>query len=194
MEGFGWIPFEPTPGYKITQRWKTTLETDDAEAETDYQGESVSEPDIYIPEMNREDGKENSPFPWKAVLIFAVSAIGTACTLAGMIILIKKIKYMNMSDKDKFVTIYRKNMHIIKILGFEISPGETLEEYSERIAGRVPADALGFIGIYEAYIYNDAMPGEEEVGIITGAYKILINTVKESGFGKRIRLLEILTV
>ena len=194
MEGFGWIPFEPTPGYRITQRWKTTLETDDAEAETDYQGESVSEPDIYIPEMNREDGKENSPFPWKAVLIFVVSAIGTACTLAGLIILIKKIKYMNMSDKDKFVTMYRKNMHIIKILGFEISPGETLEEYSERIAGRVPADALGFIGIYEAYIYNDAMPGEEEVGIINGAYKILINTVKESGFGKRIRLLEILTV
>ena len=195
IEGLGWIPFEPAPGYKVTQRWKTTLEATEAELEADYQDDTVSGPSVYIPEINTEDNEaEESPFPWSVVIISITSAFGAACVLAGLIILIKRIKYLNMSDKDKFVTMYKKNMTLIKILGFEINFGETLEEFSERVIGRVPVEALGFISLYEKYIYNDAIPNGEEVSAITDSYRILVDAVKESGFGARLRLLEILTV
>lgn len=163
IEGKGWISFEPTPGFARERGWGS------AQAAK----ESIHTVYAVYPEEDRENmpvGDEKAGAEGRRIL----SMIGRRLLLslvffAGFIILfvlsdlaVKKYRFGKMNDREKILTLCRRNMRLLKRAGFAQKPGETLAEFSARAGREVPPDILSFIGIYEKLLYskNEETPGD----------------------------------
>lgn len=59
-----------------------------------------------------------------------------------------------MTEDEKALYLCRRNISLLKYLGFERDSGETLEEFAARCSGKVPAESMRFIECYERLSYD----------------------------------------
>lgn len=168
----GWIPFEPTPGYEAHRYTARKEDTDIKVAASNTEVYEIQEdtpseeepPDESAEEITENQKKTNKwhSYIWK-IFIFTLIAV----------IFVFAADRINEKHRDKRRTITEKyrvallqNLHIMAMLGYERKESETYHELTERI-GAADADEydmpVGFIEIYESYLYGTKKISEQDL-------------------------------
>ncbi len=155
-EGAGWIPYEPTPLYHVRSYWRSAEETRAMyeEAAGAYPGEEEEqEADAGIA-AEEETGDSGISIPWYAIVIPPVA--GISLTLIFIIIgnLITVCAFRRKGDEDRFETLCRQDMSLLRLMECELGSAETLNEYSRRLQEDLEYKHLGFIQYYGEYLYR----------------------------------------
>ena len=143
IEGVGWIPFEPTPGYGELryEPWRLSQKTSEAlhsgeeqetgapeETETDAEQEETEEPGEAVEE--REEGWTDA---FRRGLRFALPAAAVMCVLLlAAEKLSERRRYGRMSVEDRFRVQVERNLRVLSLMGLERGEQETLQEFRAR--------------------------------------------------------------
>lgn len=167
LDGIGWIPFEPTPGFAGSRYTSWDMKSDRAKAykESDFQNkrlpETGREDGMMLQEASAEDsafGRENSG----AGRFFGIAGLALlAVFFAGILVLasdylLHRYRYQKMNNEQKLNADIRKIFKMLALTGIKRENGETLEEFAERCEDLLNTKGiLCFIGNYEGYLYGD---------------------------------------
>ncbi|MBQ7924761.1 MAG: transglutaminase domain-containing protein [Lachnospiraceae bacterium] len=171
IEGVGWIPFEPTPGYGALryEGWKVKVPM---EYENEYYGTGtqwqppVEEPEISMPEEVLPQETGTSSRSWVILGISLLAMTGICLVLLLIEGFLTAYRYRRMSLKEQFVTEVRRNLWIWARLGYKREKGETFSELEQRVRQGIPLLAeqkpeWAFIQGYQEYLYRrDEVSGE----------------------------------
>ena len=176
IEGFGWICFEPTPGYRQTAGWNqnTTAQVQGSGEiiHSTYEkknGENASDP--------FEESKERSGIDKFATIlksrVVKIMAVLTAAFLVLFFALDRIVagyRYSRMDDREKIFELCRRNMKLMKRAGYKKEPYETLTEYRKRLAEDVPEEITAYTGTYEDLLYSERAVFRGEVELTEQRY------------------------
>lgn len=177
LEGIGWIPFEPTPGYgnRRYDSWAVQQPEEGPAGESTFQewsfgmdlgggtGEDSGEmADRQI--VGDVDPEENRD-PSYSRHLFGAVALAVLLSGGGILALdiaLEKYRYGRMRPEKRFRTEVFRNLKVISMFGLERENWETLEEFRERI-GHLPGQPLTFLEAYEGVVYGGETVSEEKV-------------------------------
>lgn len=161
LEGTGWVPFEPTPGYENIRYtpWKLKSETEvisTGDGEEILPEEDVIKEEESIEEEEPEAVEERSgQMGRKFLIMLGIVLAGTVLVLAIDSLLFRR-KYGRMSVEDKFLVQTKRLLWLLARAGVSRKEEETLEELGKR-AECSPDIGISYrtLSAYEAYIYGD---------------------------------------
>lgn len=175
VEGTGWIPFEPTPGYGV-RRYPAEPEKEDRKesvAEIKEPAERKDAPgDMEIPDDEEEEEREerNEKLRELRRTVTWIAICGSFILAAGMFLFIidrlsEKYREKRRSTAEKYKRAVLRNMQILSMLGCERERSETYHELAERIAKGEEGEAIptAFIATYENILYGTREIGEREL-------------------------------
>ena len=143
LEGFGWLSFEPTPGFAGT----TDFLAQNAVDMSEYIG-SDSMPDLEeLMRMygeNRDLESEGSvftdseatatPMDLKTLLLFALAGLALAILLTDLVSRITEaVRFGRTPPRRQVVYRYLRMLDWLKLAGIALDPGETLPEFAARV-------------------------------------------------------------
>ncbi len=167
IDGFGWIPFEPTPGYADVRYtpWKisgaTGIET--SGKPYGYGSESVAEEPEEVLLSEEQDAVDMQ----KMARLFRIIGITAGAVFAFICLFfvadraIQRFRYRRMSQEDRFVVEVKKNLWLLAKMKIERTPSETLQELKERSEESIQEIELGFLNDYEDYLYGSHKISQE---------------------------------
>ncbi|MDE7131741.1 MAG: transglutaminase domain-containing protein [Lachnospiraceae bacterium] len=177
INGVGWIPFEPTPGYGSLRytSWETGWKYEPSFAmggdyDTEY---GVAADDVLafsggaegIEEENALQG-EDTVANYLKIAAYAVLTFASA----GLLFIvfersIRKKRYHKMNPEGRFDMVVRDNLRILAWLGLRRKDSETLQEFGRRAAVQLDLSKKepAFIEKYEAIIYGGKSADEADV-------------------------------
>lgn len=162
IKGIGWLPFEPTPGYKDTRY--TGWEVADSKGnntEKTVKRVQTSDSSVDVKEPVEVNGTEahqkdviGQGILWSIFLFIAFLIIERVIERA-----IFKRRYHRLTTTQKFLVVVRRMMWIFARLGYRRLETETLREWQERVREAFPQllpETSGFVFIrgYEEYLYR----------------------------------------
>lgn len=160
IEGIGWLPFEPTPGYEEIRYtpWKVREEKNTASVsmEEEEETETIStEMDAAIAETNAEKNSRLTMMILSGFFAVLVTCILVLCVeqwLFGR-------RYERMTVEERFLVEVRKNLWFLSKLGYVRQNTETLEELQKRVICSLPQlfqsrKEIIFLRGYEEYLYR----------------------------------------
>lgn len=164
LDGIGWIPYEPTPGYQQVRYtpWTLLNAADDSgggqgNRRTDGEKLALAQPEHQEEEAETE-GYGAGENLWQIVrmtgmaLLFAIAFILVICVLNRQI---AAYRYRRMNAEEKLRTKVRRNMQIMSWMGIGREQ-ETLEEFRIRVQDLLPdKDLLRFLEKYEGVLYGN---------------------------------------
>ncbi len=192
IDGTGWIPYEPTPGFKVADSFKTAKNTRPVESTKPDLPEKVKE-EQYV-EMEEDAQDEGVKFEWKYIVFPMAAGAAAVLILIALQILFGSLRYKRSDNEKKLRMMFQKNMFILKLLSYKISEGETLGEFACRIRGFKSSvlpyeyemeESLAFISVYEAHLYRGDPAGEREVALFEKNNRELAMMAKSSGLKNR---------
>ena len=190
IEGIGWIAYEPTPGFRMSNRWKTSSELAEEKEHASIVNEDyVYEPEVELPDIELEEHEEADPIDWRYPALIAAASLSAALLLLIMIKLTGRIRYCLSSDEKKYGILFVRNMKLLKISGLSKPDEETFEEFRKRAEKEIPHKLLAFIDTYEAYAYRGDMITDKEVTVVYENNKGIIDHIKKTGLRGRISLM-----
>lgn len=191
LEGKGWIPFDPTPGFHQSTYWAVQQKSE---------GTGLSEDDQWKPEPPIEpEGEEReqmdqeeevvSRFPWIKLLLVFFAVLAFLSLIFGLDKLWSVLWFEKQDLERQIMVLYHENMRILSFLGAVKGESETLEEYKLRLLGmqgendnfRFSEEELTFLKVFEQIIYGEkqATEGMKEVAEQTN-HLLLSHLKKES--------------
>ena len=188
IEGKGWIPFEPTPGF-AGNRYLPEREDVYEEIEFPYteEPESQSQDDEPAPESQEPEGDilEENILPerienrWLTYLSRAalLLLIGSALTVI-MDWLWEKYREKKRSVNEKYRLAVMHNLQILSMLGYRREVSETFHELLERIR-QTHDDSCEFIEIYENYLYGSLEISERILGDVLAEKQQLLDLLRK---------------
>jgi len=189
IEGIGWIAYEPTPGFRMSNRWKTSAELAEEKEHASIVNEDyVYEPEVELPDIELEEHEEADPIDWRYPALIAAVSLSAALLLLIMIKLIGRIRYALSSDEKKYDIYFARNMRLLKITGLSKPDEETFEEFRKRAEKEIPRKHLAFIETYEAYAYRGDDITGKDVAVIHDNNSGIIDHIKKTGISGRISL------
>lgn len=159
IDGIGWIPFEPTPGYfKIRYvSWKLSQENGTYVPEEVQRGrnrlteETPEEIEDEFEETDPKAAERRKNFrKWTGYAVLAILAAYAGIAAADH--MLHRHRYHRMNPEDKFKTEVHTNLQILSWLGFKREAEETLQELRKR--GELEKVSLQFIERYEEVVYG----------------------------------------
>lgn len=169
IEGKGWIPFEPTPGFagnrylpesedaneeielSDTKKLETPIQDDEPASESEMQEE--------VPEENiQEEPVHNRWIPY-LIRVVLLLFVGIALAVAADWIW-EKIRERKRSIDEKYKLAVLHNLQILSLLGYRRERSETFHELLARIR-RDQEDSCKFIEVYEEYLYGSLEVSEQ---------------------------------
>lgn len=200
LDGVGWIPFEPTPGYGSARMdsWKLQQPVEDSVPNGNYLlGEdSESTPAAgdgeYAPDADGTDEEEADSgeekvtgYSW-SLFGYSVSVVACVC---GILLAIDnalgRYKYRRMDPVERFRAEVFRNLKVLSWFGPERQEWETLEEFRER-AGHMPGlrregseMPLRFMESYEGVVYGGQTVGEDTIKEVLEERERLLVLLKE---------------
>ena len=164
LTGFGWVPFEPTPGMRSVSSWEVTAPRSGApERVTPDLPQQAPAEEIPLPE---EEAEERHPVNPAYILVpLLLGSLFLALFLA-VNAAINRRNYWRMGESGRFRASCARNLAILRFMGFVIGQGETLQEFRDRLTEKLPEEALGFIGCMEEHAYAGR---EADSGMRAGA-------------------------
>ncbi len=191
LDGIGWIPFEPTPGFAESRYTPWGLKGDKS-------GISGSE-DFQVKWQPKEDGGSETellneaaedfasgPEDFRTGRLFRIAGLSLLTVfLLGILILtgdylLDRYRYRKMNDGEKLNADLRKFIRALAIMGIKREEGETLAEFAERSAEVLEKkDIMGFIDLYEGYLYGNQEITPENVEEVKGKLDELMTLLWE---------------
>lgn len=179
LDGIGWIPFEPTPGYSEMRYcpWETRGGEDSGFSDGGREGENAgierqesirrqSEKDLEETDSGEkgEDGEQvnntrilTGPGIVRFLEIFGGAVFSVLCGVLIILVLTRLTgiyRYRRMKEGEKLRTEVYRNIQILSLLGVGREE-ETLEEYRLRAEGILTEkDCLQFLESYEEILYG----------------------------------------
>lgn len=164
LEGVGWIGYEPTPGYKRPVIWAVSTG-----------GYAPVNPEIYAPGPEQEQERQEEvkepeedvlqKIRWKWILMPLLFGVIFLCLFLLGDYCYRKNRYRHMNDRDKILTLCKRNMKLLKRAGYRRRREETLTEFAQRNRERIPEELLRFVTIYERALYAEDTSCEDDVKI-----------------------------
>lgn len=187
IEGKGWIPFEPTPGFAANRYLPESEDaneeielSDTKKSETPTQDDepaSESEMQEEVPEENvQEEAVHNRWIPY-LIRVVLLLFIGIALAVAADWIW-EKIRERKRSMDEKFKLAVLHNLQILSLLGYRREMSETFHELLERIR-RDQAGACEFIETYEKYLYGSLEVGEQILRDVLAERRQLLDLLRK---------------
>lgn len=188
IDGKGWIPFEPTPGYETYcyTSWKIDTDKKAAVSETaEYKvpEDMSSEEEITNASEEEliEDQEEQSrwlSYIWKILLLIIIT--GIFIFTADRISEKHREKRRNIGEKYRIA--FFQNLHIIAMLGYEKEETETYHELTERIRSSDADESeipVEFIETYESVLYGTKEISEQDLESCLAQHEKLLIKLKQ---------------
>lgn len=188
IEGVGWIPFEPTPGYSTLRYagWqeKEPVTEPSATPKPSEKADNVLQEQENVPE--EESGENN----FKILLVLKI-----LCIILPIVLLVawlermrQKRIYARMSTEQKFEVEVKRNLWLFARLDCKREETETLSELQVRITETLPELAKRrstwyFIKRYEEYLYRKAQVSENILEECIAERKEILSWIKETRKG-----------
>ena len=157
IEGFGWLDFEPTPGFKKSSGWEVSNKT--ASVQTDYYSEKYKNVayDNAMTDLADLDNEIMDKRSFDPRLLYMPLLMVATFVILFLIFdsLYKRIRYSRMSHREKVMTMWNRNLKLLRHVGLRLREGETLTEFENRAQQSVAHDLVSYIGIFEKIIYAD---------------------------------------
>ncbi|MCR5431847.1 MAG: transglutaminase-like domain-containing protein [Lachnospiraceae bacterium] len=173
FEGFGFIPFDPTPGHAAQTAWQTASEraaylASLSQGSLEAFMSAPSDSPQNAPEVETEPEGEVS-----AALII-IPVLMCLLLFPAAILLYKAIavrRFNRLSVTEKSVYLCHANMRLLRFLGAGLSGGETLSEFALREKETLPEDLTDFITTYEEISYSNKEVSEEMLSSLISSNK-----------------------
>lgn len=194
FDNFGWVAFEPTPGYSGDNGWKVSgdheVRGEIPDHIKDHYGTVTDDLNkTETAEWSDEAPKEPVNIDIRLILIPALSAVVFLLAFCLISRIVARKKYCRMESKDKLKYITQENMRFLGYLGFRIEAGETLTEYKNRISisdAYDLSDHLGFISDYERLVYSDMEVSQQHINDAQETNKTLRGLIRKGKLRYRI--------
>lgn len=181
FEGIGWVVFDPTPGAPEANYWAAEDEKENTAASSPAGMELPEKKDPVNPsELAVVPVEKKKAFHWKYVLIPVSAMIFMLFVYLILERIIGKARYRKLSAEEKFLASCRKNIRILEYLGYRFEPGETAEEYAQRVRKKMDGENVAFIEPYEKLCYAECRPGEAELELASENTKRLLLQLKKA--------------
>ncbi len=160
IDGFGWMVFEPTPGY---ERYTDTGWATDSDRGT----ESAEIPAV-IPEPEHSDTElsVNSVMGKKIRYRLPAAVAGTVIIILILCLTfdraLSKYRFRKMRTENKFLYQYARNNKILSWIGLRRDETETLSEFCRKCSRTLPGNHTDYIKTYEEYIFGNRKIAEED--------------------------------
>lgn len=161
LEGIGWIPFEPTPGYENIRYTPWNLKSEKEGTFANAKGEAL---DWEEAEEEEELVQENEPqeiegrkgqMGQRLLLVTGIVMAGTLLILLADGLIFRR-KYQKMSEENKFLVQTKRLLWLLSVSGIKRKEEETLEELQKRAESVLEAEqAFRTLTAYEAYLYGN---------------------------------------
>lgn len=190
LDGIGWIPYEPTPGYSQVRYTPWTVWNENDDFDTGGNRLRGNGGNIAAAQEQPEDSREDNGTEFYEVrnnLLRLMQMIGIMLLVAGASVsivcilnrLIADYRYNRMNAKEQFKTIVRRNMQIMSLMGIKRGQ-ETLDEFRKRVEGDFPdKDMLRFIGGYEGVLYGNEEADKELIAMTQKQQEELLLLLKK---------------
>ena len=173
LEGIGWLAFEPTPGLQRRVQWMTIEERElqKAQQAQEAEGEGGSLPGEHAASENSasdDPAEEQGKFTlhWYQIALPVAAGLLLAVLLFAIDQLLSRIRYKKMSRRDKGLWLCKRNLELLRRMKLVRRESETIEEFAQRASERFTEEELAFCGIYEALLYGDKEPADEELAAL----------------------------
>lgn len=164
MEGVGWIPFEPTPGYEGLRYtpWAVRERGDTSFYEEEEEEEDLDGDELVAANHNKEEEEQEQVFEDAEAVrrLRRLVGFGIPAILAGYVIvlaadnMLSRYRYHKMTPEGKLRVEVRRNLRLLSWLGLAREEQETLQELQERGSHMLGVTSLNFIEEYENVVYG----------------------------------------
>lgn len=163
LDGIGWIPFEPTPGYHIpVASW---TDPSNKQRTSSGQGSSSEASPKPSPEQVTEDHSEktgvNLPLlsgyvrdllgVFLRVLFVLMPALGLLTLFLLIRTALRKKRYMLLDSEEKILWMMKQFLLLAGRYGFTMKEGETMSAFCLRLNGRLDTSASSFETLLTQY-------------------------------------------
>ncbi len=193
VEGVGWIPFEPTPGYAeirytpwVVQTVETKGEETFSNPETEEVVEEIEETEEAAELVDEEETKQSGFGKLFMIIGLTIAfAVCTAIIVLCLDILLRRRRVKRSNREERFQYEIAGNMRILAYLGYERMENETLAELQKRAWAILGEDeeekqpAFVFLQLYEAYLYGRYPVEEDMVAIVLQEKQRLLLLLKK---------------
>lgn len=166
LDGIGWIPFEPTPGYADIRYGSWVVQRQNnghPSCETDEEKIKNGDADTFVQlqpdevELRQQTGyKAGRTILWifRLFVVALLCALGAGMAVAALYKAIGTWRYERMDVQEQFRTIVYRNLQILSLMGLKRRE-ETLEEFGIRTSKALQDGKLMlFLKAYEDMIYG----------------------------------------
>lgn len=188
VEGIGWIPFEPTPGYEEIRN--VTWEKKEQKVFQQI------EPELLMPEEEWEkelsdisaskEQKVKMPYAGRRKIYLVLACLGAIILLGGLLLtvdfLLEKYRDKSRTVEKKFCILVSGNLQILTMLGIRRKEEETFHEmaqHAEKFFQDKRCSPVSFLGLYEKYLYGKEKPGAKELTKVQKEREQLLSVLKE---------------
>lgn len=202
LEGVGWLPFEPTPGYQGLRYapWKVSRR-EEGESLEGYAGTSEAPAPDPLPEETAEQEQESEKEEGveegrgfrrmiRALLYGTLLLTGVGAVLFWAEWAAKSRHYRKLTPEGKLKAEVRWTLRLLSWMGCRRADGETLQELRERADGRRAgsrgkADVaseplpLGFLELYEDVLYGGKAVEKGTIEAVRQNREQLLRTVRK---------------
>lgn len=172
INGVGWIPFEPTPGYgrlrytpwKVSTRNSTAFYEEEEEWAEEESGELHLIPEGETDEKAADqepEGESGSERLWRLLVLYIPMILAGFVLVLVLDNLLGMYRYRRMTLEERLKTEIRRNLKLLSWLGLKRGEQETLQELRERGTIMPGLTSLRFIEDYEDVIYGEKKTAEE---------------------------------
>lgn len=165
IDGIGWLPFEPTPGFTGTRYPEWEKKKPQTGSDLGYNPQDyiniISEEEFLAGEEQAEE--DNSSFVLSILLIGGVCLIAViaAVTFTFIFNMYRKKKKLNVNDmKLYYLDNFKYLVLFLKTLGNEPESGETFKSFSERLDDKRLAEITP---VHQKIRYADKTPSSGDI-------------------------------
>ncbi|MBQ2804058.1 MAG: transglutaminase domain-containing protein [Lachnospiraceae bacterium] len=191
IDGVGWIPFEPTPGYERIRYtpWEIVehKNADNSNMGMSWEVEQEEEMEVVKDTLTEE---ENNLFRQDSKIVRFV--LGTLLITIIILILAGVVdtymgrrRYKRWTLEQRVQHALQRNLQLLGLLGYRKMETETLEELEGRAWAVMRYEQqkeerkLCFLRYYEDMMYGEYQASEEMYGVILEEYKYLMQMLKK---------------
>jgi hypothetical protein len=164
IEGIGWIPFEPTPGYAAVryQKWNTRSQQEAITAKASVpnsEDETPPSPEAQdLPETwQNEPSQYTIEIPIGVILFFIGMLLTAALLIFALDHLIRRHRYDKLDTTGKLNSQVHKTLTLLATLGYPMAPFDTITELCTRLqTAKLPAETIAFLNAFEQARYGTA--------------------------------------
>lgn len=192
LEGVGWIPFEPTPGYAVLRYtpWKvSSRNTPSASLEEILSGTSRAKEDAddLVREESPQEAESPEPEPVPGLRLEWIARLllrGFLILSAGLLLFVSfcrflsRYRYGKLSPEEKLRARIVWNCRILSWLGLKRDEQETLQEFYQRAAS-LSLPPLSFLEEYERVLYGGAPATAKQLAETAGQGAALMGYLKK---------------